>query len=223
VVIAIIAVLAAILFPVFAQARESARKATCQSNLRQIAQAMAQYVSDYDGAFPNTGNYQLWQGRYWRWPLQPYLAYGRRRNPAASNPNFDAIGSDRNVLWCPSDTTASQVWEHTSYAYARCFYQSPDQIARMTGRLSAFSDPAPPVTQYEAAVAYPAQKVIVAEWLSNHQDPKSASWWSWDGARNYLFADGHVKHLAARSLLPATNGLPDVNVTVGGIGGRDLP
>src|SRR5690348_17137566 len=48
VVIAIIAILAAILFPVFAQARESARKTTCLSNLKQLGVGMAMYISDYD-------------------------------------------------------------------------------------------------------------------------------------------------------------------------------
>lgn len=48
VVIAIIAILAAILFPVFAQAREKARQATCQSNLRQIGMALSMYRQDMD-------------------------------------------------------------------------------------------------------------------------------------------------------------------------------
>jgi prepilin-type N-terminal cleavage/methylation domain-containing protein/prepilin-type processing-associated H-X9-DG protein len=48
VVIAIIALLAAILFPVFARARESARRASCQSDLKQIGLALAQYTQDYD-------------------------------------------------------------------------------------------------------------------------------------------------------------------------------
>jgi prepilin-type N-terminal cleavage/methylation domain-containing protein/prepilin-type processing-associated H-X9-DG protein len=48
VVIAIIAILAAILFPVFAQAREKARQASCQSNLRQVGLATLQYVQDND-------------------------------------------------------------------------------------------------------------------------------------------------------------------------------
>jgi prepilin-type N-terminal cleavage/methylation domain-containing protein/prepilin-type processing-associated H-X9-DG protein len=51
VVIAIIAILAAILFPVFAQARESARRATCNSNTRQMATAFLMYVQDYDETF----------------------------------------------------------------------------------------------------------------------------------------------------------------------------
>lgn len=52
VVVAIIAILAAILFPVFAQAREKARQTTCLSNLKQIATATLLYAQDYDSALP---------------------------------------------------------------------------------------------------------------------------------------------------------------------------
>ncbi len=55
VVIAIIAILAAILFPVFAQARESAYKTTCSSNLRQLGNAFAMYAVDFDDLFPCPG------------------------------------------------------------------------------------------------------------------------------------------------------------------------
>ncbi len=52
VVIAIIAILAAILFPVFAQAREKARAISCASNLKQATLAVLMYVQDYDETFP---------------------------------------------------------------------------------------------------------------------------------------------------------------------------
>jgi prepilin-type N-terminal cleavage/methylation domain-containing protein/prepilin-type processing-associated H-X9-DG protein len=52
VVIAIISLLAAILFPVFARARENARRASCQSNLKQIALGVKQYTQDYDERYP---------------------------------------------------------------------------------------------------------------------------------------------------------------------------
>lgn len=52
VVIAIIAILAAILFPVFARARENARRASCQSNLKQLGLAIMQYTQDYDEKLP---------------------------------------------------------------------------------------------------------------------------------------------------------------------------
>lgn len=52
IVIAIIGLLAAILFPVFNQARENARRATCQSNLKQLNLAITQYVQDWDENYP---------------------------------------------------------------------------------------------------------------------------------------------------------------------------
>jgi len=52
VVIAIIAILAAILFPVFAQAREKARASSCLSNQKQIALAHSMYAQDYDETYP---------------------------------------------------------------------------------------------------------------------------------------------------------------------------
>jgi prepilin-type N-terminal cleavage/methylation domain-containing protein/prepilin-type processing-associated H-X9-DG protein len=54
VVIAIIAILAAILFPVFSRARESARRASCQSNLKQIGLGYMQYSQDHDGWSPGS-------------------------------------------------------------------------------------------------------------------------------------------------------------------------
>lgn len=52
VVIAIIAILAAILFPAFARARENARRASCQSQLKQIGLGVLQYTQDYDEKYP---------------------------------------------------------------------------------------------------------------------------------------------------------------------------
>jgi prepilin-type N-terminal cleavage/methylation domain-containing protein/prepilin-type processing-associated H-X9-DG protein len=56
VVIAIIAILAAILFPVFAQAREKARQITCVSNMKQIGTATMMYLQDYDETYPAGSN-----------------------------------------------------------------------------------------------------------------------------------------------------------------------
>lgn len=55
IVIAIIAILAAILFPVFLQAREKARQTRCLNNLKQVAIAVMAYCQDYDDRFPNSG------------------------------------------------------------------------------------------------------------------------------------------------------------------------
>jgi prepilin-type N-terminal cleavage/methylation domain-containing protein/prepilin-type processing-associated H-X9-DG protein len=62
VVIAIIAILAAILFPVFAQARAKARAVTCISNLKQLTLGMVMYSQDYDESFPQWKWDQSWSG-----------------------------------------------------------------------------------------------------------------------------------------------------------------
>lgn len=98
VVIAIIAILAAILFPVFAQAREKARQTSCLSNIKQIATATMQYVQDYDETFPigtpaNSDNYRqvgdqstfgpVTRSFYWN-ALNPYLkSYDVLKCPSA--------------------------------------------------------------------------------------------------------------------------------------------
>src|SRR3989442_2706910 len=79
VVIAIIAILAAILFPVFAQAREKARQTACLSNCKQIGLALEMYKQDHDGIWPlwwngpadKAGNPAF--GRYWSGAILPYM------------------------------------------------------------------------------------------------------------------------------------------------------
>jgi len=69
VVIAIIAILAAILFPVFAQAREKARQISCLSNMKQLGLADMQYVQDNDELFQSTDNW----GQGWAEVMYPYV------------------------------------------------------------------------------------------------------------------------------------------------------
>lgn len=74
VVIAIIAILAAILFPVFARAEEKGRQASCLSNVRQLGLAFQQYTSDYDGIFPKAVIYYPYPNYYtWMFALHPYV------------------------------------------------------------------------------------------------------------------------------------------------------
>lgn len=81
VVVAIIALLAAILFPVFSRVRENARRSVCQSNLKQIGLGLLQYVQDYDDRYPiawygsgSGGPKNLSAGKYfWTDAIFPYV------------------------------------------------------------------------------------------------------------------------------------------------------
>jgi len=73
VVIAIIAILAAILFPVFAQAREKARQTTCVSNVRQMGFAVLMYSQDYDECVPLAASATATGFLNWHHFLEPYV------------------------------------------------------------------------------------------------------------------------------------------------------
>src|SRR3569833_2677151 len=84
VVIAIIAILAAILFPVFAQAREKARAIACLSNTKQLALAEMQYNQDYDEKYTDGSN-PYGEGNGWAAQLYPYVkSLGAFRCPGDS-------------------------------------------------------------------------------------------------------------------------------------------
>ena len=101
VVIAIIAILAAILFPVFAQAREKARAISCISNLKQIGLAFTQYEQDFDERNP-----QGWDpyGRAsgWAWQVYPYVksrAVFRCPDDSAAVPGNSSYGYNANLVF----------------------------------------------------------------------------------------------------------------------------
>ncbi|MBC8141492.1 MAG: prepilin-type N-terminal cleavage/methylation domain-containing protein [Armatimonadetes bacterium] len=114
VVIAIIAILAAILFPVFAQARAKARQTACASNLKQIGLGFMQYVQDYDETFPplsgetcpfaSSATKDLWNTL-----INPYI-----KNGVAAN----AVGGTDlgGVFACPSAKADLMDLRH-AYAY----------------------------------------------------------------------------------------------------------
>jgi prepilin-type processing-associated H-X9-DG protein len=159
-------------------------------------------------------------GRRWRWPLEPYLGASLASDPADPD-NLLVSSRCPNYLLCPSDPLAEDKWDATSYGYSAAFYHSPAQVRSMTTEDLWRNDRFRCITQRESAVAFPSQKVLVAEWLTNHGTERF-SWWEWGGARNYLFVDGHASYLATDRIRPAHNGLPDPNLTVGGIAGKDI-
>ena len=92
VVIAIIGILAAILPPALARAREAARRAMCQSNLRQIGLAFEMYANEWNGRFPHRQVFTL----------DGSLSKEMMFNGPAMMPEYI---SDINVVWCPSYVT----------------------------------------------------------------------------------------------------------------------
>jgi prepilin-type N-terminal cleavage/methylation domain-containing protein len=97
VVIAIIVTIAAILFPVFAQAREQARNSACLSNEKQIALAIGMYRQDWDGGGPFAG----WPpGPHWEYDVHSPGSHYELEWQVTIQPYLKNIG----VLRCPSDT-----------------------------------------------------------------------------------------------------------------------
>jgi prepilin-type N-terminal cleavage/methylation domain-containing protein len=223
VVISIIAAILALLIPGLGKARALARRTACASNLKQIDVAMHSYINTNDDKYPaiqdplpkkqpSDPNIWLWMGRGWRGFIAPHL--GGRID--ANNPS---------VLLCPSDQTAPQKWESTSYSYSLAFYHSPEDIDSLSGPYSDLTK-LPPTAQKPVNVAKPDGKIIVGEWLSNHKkipDGDDVGWWSRNGQRNYLFANGQVQYLKADKIRPANDGNPNPNLTKHGIRGIDWP
>jgi prepilin-type N-terminal cleavage/methylation domain-containing protein/prepilin-type processing-associated H-X9-DG protein len=114
VVIAIIAILAAILFPVFAQAREKARAASCLSNMKQISLAFLMYNQDYDETFPRSvflpnpaGSNTFTDIIPWDVVVAPYIKNGQA-GAVGSAWTAGTLGKGGPIFQCPSDAAANR-------------------------------------------------------------------------------------------------------------------
>jgi prepilin-type N-terminal cleavage/methylation domain-containing protein/prepilin-type processing-associated H-X9-DG protein len=203
VVIAIIAILAAILFPVFAQAREKARQATCLSNLKQLGTAVMMYDQDYDETFPPV-DYDQPSGRV-TWPryIEPYIKAGvtteskSQRKSIFVCPSIDAAVADAN--WVAVNGAAGS---RALLSYG------PNVVLFPRGR----GVTAIPVVSM-AAVGSPASLVLMGPNLgtipdingrddrydaaSVHEQGYMLARQRHSGGANYNFADGHAKWFKA--------------------------
>ncbi len=239
VVIAIIAILAAILFPVFAQAREKARGVSCISNMKQLGTACAMYTQDFDETFPIGLGDQWWQVTWVR-NIQPYV-------------------KNYQVFRCPDDSTA--VDSAITWAGVRVSYGSNGIIKWDGSKNSVYGvmGLAQPswmgtVTRSLGGVTRPADTVLIAEKFD--QDNLSdwglgtvftgVNWWDNYGPpvhmygeypngtlsataafpngpngavtanhtlmSNFAFCDGHVKSLRPTATNPDPNNHPELNM-----------
>lgn len=237
VVIAIIAILAAILFPVFAQARERARSASCVSNLKQITLALRMYVQDYDekwvtltpprnnpngtvcdsaARIPDGTDLIRMIGGGTSYLVQPYI-------------------KNKQIFVCPSDDGADywgrnnpgwpwsgcNWWgDPSSYMYRHCFevgsganWGDAMNLQLWKGLKDAtVGKPASLVCIFEIA-AFHQEKLPV---FSDQQPPRTRSF-------NAGFADGHVKVYRLNFRDPDWNPNFDMNwVLYGTVDGGDI-
>ncbi len=205
VVIAIIAILAAILFPAFAKARESARRASCSSNMKQIGLGLLQYAQEYDekmvSAQAGAPNYE-----YWQYLVQPYL-------------------KSKDLFRCPSNTNSSTAYNKTAsdisndYAGNLGFYGDPtvastattaqqaQQVMSRGGQsLATFVAPSTTIMVIEYAAGNDQSglmQIALPAGTSESGDKLFAGHLS---TSNYLFGDGHVKSLRPFATVDPTAG-----------------
>jgi len=226
VVIAIIAILAAILFPVFAQAREKARSIACLSNSKQIGLAVMMYAEDYEeaicpwiscGAGQGCGNptrgERLWVGK-----LQPYIKNGGQIGPTGLFvcPGYSdsKLLEAANAVDCDGPGGLDAYFPPLErYAHFGFAWHQPDMVGSGTQ--------ADPYTQYPGSYAYPPDYGPVTRTLAEIKRPAETAitmdGMTWvgggyfvqtfgceaaamhNGGGNHTMLDGHAKWLARNS------------------------
>jgi prepilin-type N-terminal cleavage/methylation domain-containing protein/prepilin-type processing-associated H-X9-DG protein len=187
VVIAIIAVLVAILFPVFAAAREQARATSCLSNGRQIGLAVMAYVADRDETYPLVSFPD--PDDSWTITLQPYI-------------------KSQAILRCPDDLSANWGTTHlSSYAVNAWFtpnapspYTLVAQIADIGSVIylsesadNAPNDHFPPYCWSNDDPATPSFCPFMAPFFDTNNNPLALAVLRHQNGFNSIYADGHSK------------------------------
>ena len=191
VVIAIIAILAAILFPVFARVRENARKANCQSNLKQIGTGLMMYVQDYDETFVPC-SYPMYASCsgvsvLWHAVLSPYL-------------------KNTKVLVCPSSSqspTLGYGWNYVNFGHLPC--PASSMYNGYATAMASLECPAETIVvgdNEDYAARSSANNVFLYSTIAaNLYNNTGLIAMRHAGGGNYAFADGHVKWVAQSFLV----------------------
>ncbi|MDD5599108.1 MAG: prepilin-type N-terminal cleavage/methylation domain-containing protein [Victivallaceae bacterium] len=196
VVIAIIAILASMLLPALAKARESAKAIKCASQLKEFGTGINAYLSDYDGCFPanpNDTNYV-----YWDYHLMPYVGYkASSRTPANSIDGY-------SIFHCPSGmmtTVDGYVYPYRARGYGFNGYLCKN--INNSGRISNLKNSSLIITMTEIG-NFSSGELYKELWtfIRSNQGPYiDDEYYSnyirygrrHSGGVNVLFADAHVK------------------------------
>lgn len=229
VVIAIIAILAAILFPVFAQAREKARAASCTSNVRQMGLAAVMYAQDYDETYP--GMWQWSPGAIYA--HSPYL-YPPGWTPDTAKQSCQTCPYVKNtdIFACPSHRATyipgSGLWFSYGYAYPTMWGGYPPIPGSAYGFpvgpvLAVFSEPANTVMIMDSG-AWPGTAACNASTYEGiyslclsrdgynypYVYPPTTNQWSaplpiHTRKVTTAFVDGHVKMMSPEAMMQPVN------------------
>jgi prepilin-type N-terminal cleavage/methylation domain-containing protein len=175
VALAVLTLLAAFLLPVFAAARDAARRSTCLSNLQQLAKAHLLYVQDYDEALPGWFFFGKASGNtYWPEFLQPYY--------------HDAQFLDQGFV--PSPERDASLWL-ADYALCAWGPSGKGTLANPYYRYPAMM----PLCQ----VRRPAETLLFTDGLTTRLITQIGSR-HWNGALNGALLDGHARRIAEADL-----------------------
>ena len=226
VVIAIIAILAAILFPVFAQAREKARGISCLSNEKQIGTATMMYVQDYDETYFN----QPWPGgtpaaesgyfldcagqpgcqpTHFAVLLYPYIKNGQ----VFACPSFSGTTYTASFrLWAEGDATKKKIVPFSAYGV------NEELLGSFTPKTMAG-------IENTASIGLIGENDYIFSWrncMLGPADTKVRKYWTigstpdyfyyqtpprHTGGMNFVFADGHAKY--AKGTMNKTGSTPN--------------
>jgi len=184
VVIAIIAILAAILFPVFARAREKARQAACLSNVKQIGLGIMMYAEDYDEVLPGYQQSPV----FWWDILQPYL-------------------KNRQILVCPDKLD----WNYNDPTNKSGYGLNEDIFtADAAAKVSLAAIQAPSETIGAADKDQGNARCIGNSFKASVTWPYNVGTRHNDGA-NFLFMDGHAKWMGRGASWSTSDEMWDTN------------
>lgn len=195
-VIAVIAILAALLFPVLKSAKDRARRIVCMNNLRQINLGLRMYSDDSNDKAPRTPGTTNFPGLNWSGYKKLMKSYV----------GFNGAASPQDKLFaCPADTFYYDVAGSFQYVPKGLHEQSPDYLSyAFNGGNARTNANAPGIAgRTLSSIKNPARTVLVAESPAfipySWHEPKTPAPNGapmFDGAKNMVsFVDGHVSNI----------------------------